>query len=219
MCYAYLIITTVYFNAWRRDTKTLAELNKAMPYGPGVVIEKEECVGHVAKRFYKRLGEMRDKRVPNDEGKIANMKGSKGMTTESQITLCRYYKGAIVSNTNDVNGMINDIQAIFHHCSLTDQNPQHSFCPKGDYRYTWCKFNKYKHEPFYAEYFKEFFDKVCRRELLDSAKEELHKITMRTSTTSSGKWLERVNLLCDHFDAGGRFSCSEIQLRICIRFF
>ena len=85
--------------------------------------------------------------------------------------------------------MINDIQAIFHHCSSTDQNPQHSFCPKGDY--TWCKFNKYKHEknknpntdmpvpehrekpiipPFYAEYFKECFDKVCRRELLDRRK-------------------------------------------------
>ena len=193
------------------DTKMLAELNKAMPYGPGVVIEKEECVGHVAKRFYKCLGEMRDKRVPNDEGRIAN---SKGMTTESQITLCQYYKGAILSNTNDVDGMINDIQAIFHHCSSTDQNPQHSFCPKGDY--TWCKFNKYstkktknpntdmpvpKHRekptipPFYAEYFKECFDKVCRRELLDrlDVNEELHKITMRASTTSSGEWLKRLN--------------------------
>ena len=37
------------------DTKMIGKLNTAMSYGPGVVIEKEECVGHVAKRFYKRL--------------------------------------------------------------------------------------------------------------------------------------------------------------------
>ena len=171
------------------DTKSLAELNKAMPYGPGVVIEKEECVGHVAKRFYKRLGDMREKRVPNEKGVVPNKKGANGMTNESQVTICRYYKGAILSNTDNVDGMIKDIQALFHHCSLTDQNPQHSFCPKGEY--TWCKFNKYKHEkakqtntnvpvpkhrdkplipPFYAEYFRECFDRVCRRELLDKCK-------------------------------------------------
>ena len=69
------------------DTKTLAELNKAMPHGPGVVIEKEECVGHVAKCFYKRLGDMRDKQVPNEKEKIANMKGSNGMTTALLVNI------------------------------------------------------------------------------------------------------------------------------------
>ena len=187
------------------DTKTLAELSKAMPYGPGVVIEKEECVGHVAKR----LDEMRDKWVPNDEGRIAN---SKCMTTESQITLCRYYKGAILSNTNDVDGMINYIQAIFHHCSSTDQNLQHSFCPKGDY--TWCKFNKYSTKkqkiqtqtclclntgrnlqflPFMQSTSKSALTKCVGESCWIDAKEELHKITTRASTTSSGEWLERLN--------------------------
>ena len=75
-----------------RDTKMIAELNEAKPYGPGVVIEKEECVGHVAKR----LGDMRNKRVPNERGIVTNMKGKHGMTNKSQVTLCRYYKGALL---------------------------------------------------------------------------------------------------------------------------
>ena len=87
---------------------------------------------------------MRSKRVLNPEGKMASMMGKNGMTNESQVTLCRYYKGAILSNTDNVDGMINDIQAVFHHCRSTDQNLQHSFCPKGEY--SWCKFNKYMHE-------------------------------------------------------------------------
>ena len=103
--------------------------------------------------------------------------------------LCRYYKGAILSNTDSVDGLINDIQAIFHHSIATDENPQHSFCPKGEY--SWSKYNKYMHEKaknpnrdmlvrkhredltttlFYAEHFRECFDKVCRKELLDKCK-------------------------------------------------
>ena len=50
------------------DMKTIEDLNKAMPYGPGIVIYKEECVGHVAKHFYKRLEATRCKCVPNREG-------------------------------------------------------------------------------------------------------------------------------------------------------
>ena len=33
------------------DTVTIASVNKAKPYGAGVVVKKEECIGHVAKRF------------------------------------------------------------------------------------------------------------------------------------------------------------------------
>ena len=47
-------------------------------------------------------------------------------------------------NTDSVDEMINDIQAIFHHSISTDENPQHSYCPKGEY--SWCKYNKYMHE-------------------------------------------------------------------------
>ena len=161
-----------------RDTKTLAKVNAAIPYGPGVVVIKEECLGHVAKRFYKRLDDMRKAKVPNKKGIMASKMGKDGMTNDTQVTLCRYYKGAILSNTNDVDGMINDIQAIFHHCSSTDQNPQHSFCPKGVF--SWFKFNKYMHEKtknpdtdmpvpehrekpliptFYSEHFRECFDR------------------------------------------------------------
>ena len=48
------------------------------------------------------------------------------------------------SSFDNVDGMIKDIQAVFHHFISTDQSPQHSFCPKGEY--SWCKYNKYMHE-------------------------------------------------------------------------
>ena len=168
------------------DTKTIASINEAKPYGAGVVVKKEECIGHVAKRFYKRLERVRCKRVKNPKGVVATIKGASGLTKENLATICRYYRGAILSNTDNVDGMIRDIQAVFHHCSSTDEKPQHSFCPKG-----WCKFNKYEQEkaknpntnmpvpkhrtkplipPFYARYFKKSFDKVCRRELLEKCK-------------------------------------------------
>ena len=121
---------------------------------------------------------MRCKRVQNEKGVVANMKGMNGLKATNQVTLCRYYKGAILSITDSVDGMINDIQAIFHHSISTDENPQHSYCPKGEH--TWCKFNKYMDEKakypntympvrkhredpiipiFYAEHFRECFDK------------------------------------------------------------
>ena len=50
------------------DTKTIASVNEAKPYGAGVVVKKEECIGHVAKRFYKRLERVRSKRVKNPKG-------------------------------------------------------------------------------------------------------------------------------------------------------
>ena len=132
---------------------------------------------------------MRCKRVKNRKGKVATIKGASGLTKENLATICRYYRGAILSNTDNVDGMLRDIQAVFHHCSSTDEKLQHQFCPKGEH--TWYKFNKYKQEkaknpntnmpvpkhrtkplipPFYARYFKPSFDKVCRRELLEKCK-------------------------------------------------
>ena len=67
----------------------------------------------MAKRFYKRLGDIRKIPVLNPKGIMASKMGKDGMTNDSQVTLCRYYKGAILSNTDDVDGMMNDIQAIF----------------------------------------------------------------------------------------------------------
>ena len=169
------------------DTTMIAKVNDVEPYGAGVV-KKEECIGHVSKRFYKRFERVRCKRVNNPRGVVAAIKGASGLSKENLARVCRYYRGAILSNTDNVDGMIRDIQAVFHHCSSTDEKPQHSFCPKGEHN--WCKFNKYKQEkaknpntnmpvpkhrkplipPFYARYFKPSFDKVCRRELLEKCK-------------------------------------------------
>ena len=35
------------------DTHTISHVYLSKPYGPGVSIAKETCVGHVAKSFYK----------------------------------------------------------------------------------------------------------------------------------------------------------------------
>ena len=37
------------------DSKTVSSLNKSEPYGPGVIIVKHECVGHVQKRVGNKI--------------------------------------------------------------------------------------------------------------------------------------------------------------------
>ena len=37
------------------DAKTVSSLNKSEPYGPGVIISKHECVGHVQKRVGNKI--------------------------------------------------------------------------------------------------------------------------------------------------------------------
>ena len=52
------------------DTKTIKDINKEIPYGPGFIITKEECVGHVAKHFHKHLTTAQAKYVPDKNGKL-----------------------------------------------------------------------------------------------------------------------------------------------------
>ena len=112
------------------DTTMIAKVNNAEPYGAGVV-KKEECIGHVAKSFYKRLERVCCKRVKNPRGVVATIKGASGLSKENLARVCRYYRGAILSNTDNVDGMIRDIQAVFHHCSSTDENRSIHFVQKG----------------------------------------------------------------------------------------
>ena len=88
------------------DTKTIKHINeKVHPYGPGFVVTKEECVGHAVKRFKNRLKTARQTKQPNATGKLVSMQGGGGMTEETSRILTRYYKGAILNNTGDVDGM------------------------------------------------------------------------------------------------------------------
>ena len=176
------------------DTNTIKHINEdVLPYGPGFVVTKEECVGHVAKRFYRRLKTARKAKVTNAAGKTVSMQGVNGMTEATSRTMARYYKGAILNNAGDVDGMKKDIFAIFYHTISTDRVPRHEFCPEGEY--TWCSYNKYKHEktkyprrripahkhkkkpgqkpkipPKYSDHFKKVFESMSRPELLEGCK-------------------------------------------------
>ena len=50
----------------------------------------------------------------------------------------RYYGKAIRSHSNDIEGMKKALWAIFYHSLSTDENPQHHFCPDGEF--SWCKY-------------------------------------------------------------------------------
>ena len=56
--------------------------------------------------------------------KTRSMQGGGGMTEETTRILTRYYKGAILNNTGDVDGTKRDIFAIFYHTISTDEDPQ-----------------------------------------------------------------------------------------------
>ena len=183
------------------DMNTIKYINETIhPYGPGFVVTKEESVGHVAKRFYERLSDARKARVTNATGTVVSMQGVNGMMEKTSCLLTRYYKGAILNNTGDVDGMKRDIFAIFYHTISTDEVPRRELCPEGEY--TWCSYNKHKHEttkypdrdiPAHKpKKTPDEKDKIPPK-FTDHFLEELHKILVRASTTLSGAWLERLN--------------------------
>ena len=65
------------------DVKAIGHINKHKPYGPEVEVSKEECVGHVAKRMYKRLTALRNRGGTDHDGRKVNLKGSQGLTDTS----------------------------------------------------------------------------------------------------------------------------------------
>lgn len=74
------------------DIKTIKDINKEMPYGTGLIVSKEECVGHAAKHFHKHLTIAQAKYVPDENGKLVSMKGGKGNAEQTSRKLTRYYK-------------------------------------------------------------------------------------------------------------------------------
>ena len=112
-------------------------------YGEAYKVTKEECVGHVQKRMGTSLREykkrMRGKKLT--DGKTV---GGAGRLTDRVIdSIQNYYGKAIRANKGNLNGMDNDIFAIYDHMIRDDEKPiivQHSRCPKG--KSTWCKYWK-----------------------------------------------------------------------------
>ena len=122
------------------DSKTHKQLVDLQPYGLDVVIEKNECVGHVEKRMGTRLRNLKKTKVYDKDGKLLKW-GEAGRLTNGFIDkITQYYGNAIRAHTNDLQGMYETCWAVFHHCSSHDGNPQHDMCPKGIN--SWCRYNK-----------------------------------------------------------------------------
>ncbi|GFW97186.1 uncharacterized protein TNCV_631911 [Trichonephila clavipes] len=122
------------------DAKTHQHLNEKKVYGDDVVIVKEECVKHVAKR----LGTALRNKVKEWRSKGVTLGGRKqGSLTDATITkLQNFYRKAIVDNVPEVEKMKASIFATLFHCMSTDAKPMHSKCPDG--KLSWCFYNRAK---------------------------------------------------------------------------
>ncbi|GFV39190.1 uncharacterized protein TNCV_1157751 [Trichonephila clavipes] len=122
------------------DAKTHQHLNEKKVYGDDVVIVKEECVNHVAKR----LGTALRNKVKEWRSKGVTLGGRKqGSLTDATITMLQnFYRKAIVDNVPEVEKMKASIFATLFHCMSTDAKPMHSKCPDG--KLSWCFYNRAK---------------------------------------------------------------------------
>lgn len=120
------------------DSKTIAHLNNAKPYGD-VEIIKEECVNHVSKRLATALDKL-PASVKNTHGVSIGGAGDGKLKKELIPSLQTYYRLEITRNAPNVEAMQKDIMATLKHCSSTNEDPDHEDCPKGEE--SWCLYNK-----------------------------------------------------------------------------
>lgn len=121
------------------DTKTFSSICNSKPYNDMLPM-KIECVGHVQKRMGSRLRKLKQ----DYRGKtLSDGRGlsGKGRLTDSLINkLTSYYGNAIRQHSNSVEDMRTAVWAVYFHTRSTDQEPLHSFCPKGPN--SWCKYTQ-----------------------------------------------------------------------------
>lgn len=95
---------------------------------------KKECVGHVEKRMGSRLRNVQK----NNKG--IGGKGPGNLTYKLIGELTKFYGLAIRRHPDSVTKMKKEIWASYYHCSSSDDNPQHDYCPEGED--SWCKWWK-----------------------------------------------------------------------------
>ena len=119
------------------DTEAFGKVIESCPYGPDVIIEKLECVGHIQKRLGTRLRKLRSAlkgKVLSDGKSI----GGRGRLTDVAInTLQNYFGMAIRQNIGDLYGMKKAIGAVLYHCCNVNEEVRHRFCPRTEN--SWCK--------------------------------------------------------------------------------
>ena len=139
------------------DSSSYPTISEEKPYGPDVLIEKKECVGHVQKRLGTRLHKLKAS-FGSRKLKDGKSIGGKGRLTKKIINKMQNYYGlAIRKNKNNLKGMVNDVMAGLYHIASSDSNPQHSLCPRGNE--SWCAWQRaqatgkrnYKHKSVLPE--------------------------------------------------------------------
>lgn len=122
------------------DTATFTKISEMKPYGADVDIIKEECVGHVQKRMYSRLMNLKSRiksKILSDGKKI----GGKNRLSQPVVSqLCIYYGNAVRGNKNDLTNMQKAVWAVWNHKASTDKQPLHHFCPEG--AESWCRYQQ-----------------------------------------------------------------------------
>ena len=114
------------------DSKAYDAVSAANVYGVDVLIEKEDCINHVAKRMGTALRKLASvskaqKTTITGKGKLTNMKIKK---------IQNYYGKAIKLYSSDVPLLQKRIMGILLHLSSTDEQPKHAHCPPGES--SWC---------------------------------------------------------------------------------
>ena len=96
-------------------------------------IEREECINHAHKRMGTSLIKLSQK------GKLGG-RGFGKLTQAKALKFQMYYRGAIINNVGNPDGMRTAIWATLQHCMSTDEEPLHNNCPVGSD--SWCFYQK-----------------------------------------------------------------------------
>lgn len=107
------------------DSKAYTAVAEAKVYGE-VVVDKEECTNHVAKRLGTALRKL-PTRLPRGEK----------LTDGTIQKLQNYYRIAITNNRGDILKMHRAIWASYFHSSSSNTAGSHRYCPEG--ATSWCK--------------------------------------------------------------------------------
>ena len=124
------------------DSKGFHAVSAMQPYGNDVVIEKEECIGHVRKRLGKNLRDLKQ-RLGSKKLSDGKAIGGRGRLTDKRIdSLQHYYGDAIKKHAGNEVEMDRAIKASLYHSLSNDGDYCHDYCPPGPQ--SWCGWQKQK---------------------------------------------------------------------------
>ena len=118
------------------DSKAFDAVSALNIYGNDRLIQKEDCINHVAKRMGTALRNL----VETSKAQKKSISGKGKLTKEKITKIQNYYGRAIKDNVPDIDVCQKRIMAILLHLSSTDVFPKHQQCPPGTK--SWCFFQR-----------------------------------------------------------------------------